>query len=585
MNSPSHSDRQSPAWHWLLLVLIGGVRFLNLGFIDLQAWDEALYAVRSRGILLFGGWVDQTSFAVDGLYSSLHPPLHVWLTAFSFQLFGPGEASARLVSAFAGALTIPILYAIGRKWMNSSVGLFAALLFGLNPFVTFFARQGQFDTLLVFFLTVSVYCILEAQRTHNWTWPLLSGAAIGCALMTKLFVAMGIPLAYAIWAYGLRRVKIPRAQETLLGLIGISVLVAVPWHLFMSFQHGDGNLLFFLHQSALVDRTITGIEGNVKPLEVLYFVNQMFVLFPFGAAWFLFGLSELRFRTDDAGTFLAAWFLVFFVVFSFIRTKLSVYLLPLLIPASLIASKELWKAVSGKTTPARQAGAFGATLVFVLWSSSQTWRSAAKEVLSSLFSAHFPSLPSLLHSSVFGMIMLFIIGATIVALDKGYLERFRTWIPAILFFPLGILAGYQTVVADRFQYNDGATDLQHFVRKYAIRQIVVAGHERNPQLSWYFEGADLGWRDDLHIRRIIPPQDSLRYTEWLDSEMNGELSSSLLVIEKDKFVRYKTVNPVLFVSPQFRPVFESRRYSAFVRSPSDFLAETSFSELSIGASR
>jgi 4-amino-4-deoxy-L-arabinose transferase-like glycosyltransferase len=133
-----------------ILAAVGLMRFLNLGFLDLQAWDEALYAVRAEGILRFGGWLDQTPFAVDGLYSSLHPPLFIWLTTLSFVLFGVTEFSARFFSAIFGGLTLIVIYRIGKRLADAQVGFFAALLFGLNPFVTFLARQGQFDATLVF---------------------------------------------------------------------------------------------------------------------------------------------------------------------------------------------------------------------------------------------------------------------------------------------------------------------------------------------------------------------------------------------------------------------------------------------------
>jgi hypothetical protein len=50
----------------VVLCAVGALRFINLGFLDLQAWDEALYAVRAEGIILFGGILDQTPFSKIG---------------------------------------------------------------------------------------------------------------------------------------------------------------------------------------------------------------------------------------------------------------------------------------------------------------------------------------------------------------------------------------------------------------------------------------------------------------------------------------------------------------------------------------
>ncbi|HXG06240.1 MAG TPA: glycosyltransferase family 39 protein, partial [Nitrososphaera sp.] len=170
------------------LLATGLLRFINLGFKDLQAWDEALYAMRAEGILRFGGWLDQTSFAVDGLYSSLHPPLYVWLTTIAFHLFGVNEFSARFFSALLGGLTLFVIYGIGKKIVNRHVGFLAAVLFGLHPFTTFFARQGQFDTALVFFLSLAVYFLNNNEYQPSPRNVILAGLSTSAALMTKLYV-------------------------------------------------------------------------------------------------------------------------------------------------------------------------------------------------------------------------------------------------------------------------------------------------------------------------------------------------------------------------------------------------------------
>jgi len=572
MNSPSSSDSPSTHWHWPLIALVGGIRFLNLGFEDLQAWDEALYAVRAKGILIFGGWIDQTAFAIDGLYSSLHPPLHVWLTAIVFQLFDPDEFSVRFVAALAGAATLPLIYAIGRRWVNAHVAIYAVLLFGLNPFAMFYSRQGQFDALLVFFLTVSVYFILRSHSSNRWLWPALAGLSVGCALMTKLFVGLGIPLAYLLWLFFTGQVRDRRRQTSILLLLIVAGVVAAPWHVFMTLQHGGGDIFFFLSQSALWERSISGIEGNVKPLEVFYFVNQMVVLFPFGMAWFLASLWEMRIRKDSDGLFLAVWFLVFFVVFSVLRTKLAVYLLPTLVPASLLGGKALWQATEKTITVRRTALLTGATMLFIIWSVSQFWRNAVKEIVAGAVLLQFPSSHSIISASVLLSLVISFVGLVLLFWRMGYLARFVRIVPPLLFLPLGIIAAYHIIIADRFQYVDGATALKQFIDQHKVHRVVVAGYERNPQLSWYLRGADLGWRDDLSVRRIIPPEDSLLYRAWLFDEMQGEPGSTLLLIEKDKFVRYHWIDPSHFIVPEFRPVLDSRRYTGYVRSPADFLA-------------
>ena len=108
----------------IALAAVALMRFVNLGFLDLQAWDEALYAVRAETIAQFGAILDQTPFSIGGLYSSLHPPLYVWLTSVSFLLFGVTEFAARFFSAIFGGNMEKI-----NALIAACVGIVAVLAF------------------------------------------------------------------------------------------------------------------------------------------------------------------------------------------------------------------------------------------------------------------------------------------------------------------------------------------------------------------------------------------------------------------------------------------------------------------------
>ena len=562
----------TPLWHWSLLTFIGVLRFVNLGFLDLQAWDEALYIVRAQGILRFGGWLDQSGFAIDGLYSALHPPLQVWLTAAVFALLDTNEFTARIVPALAGAATLPVIALIGKRLANPSVGLIAALLFGLNPFVTMFARQGQFDTLLVLLISLSLLFYIRMTDTRSVQPAFWAGICLGAALMTKLFVAMGIPVAILSFLLLRRRPLDPILSKRLLLSVGVAALVSLPWHMFMAAEHAGGNLFFFLTESALVERALFGIEGNVKPLETLYYMNQLIVLFPFGIFWFFAGFRSFWASDEPANGLLLHWFLVFFVVFSLMRTKLAVYMLPMFVPASLVAGKTLWEFAQSEVNRKQWFFLLSGTSLAFLWSASQHWRTAVKDLAGSLLSLSLPAESVLSLAGSFALASVTLIGFTYMLTRVQPFPRIRVHIISVM---LLILAGQMladVIIADQRRFKDGGTELGAFVHDNKIIRIIVAGYERNPQLTYYLGGADIGWNDGLSVRRIIPPKDSLSYSPWLAKELGGEPESVFLVIEKDKFVRYRIIDPSLFVPEDWRAVFESRRYSGYTRSPSAYLA-------------
>lgn len=567
--SPQGSQTRIATSQWVILGCVALVRFIHLGFPDLQAWDEALYALRAQSIVQFGVWLDQTPFAPDGLYSSLHPPLHVWLTAAVFHLLGNGEAQARLVSAVAGSATVPIIFAIGRRMSNSSVGTLAAVLFGLNPFAVFFSRQGQFDSLLVFFLSLSAYWSLRMLVDHKPRSASIAGLGLGAALMTKLFVAAGLPLALVLDRL-IRRQPFDRSFNLdMFRMLLVAGLVALPWHVFMTIRHGAGNLTFFFDQSAFLERMVTGIEGNVKPLGALYYINQLLVVFPIGIWWFVDRVcSGVRTNAAPAGVLLS-WFIVFFVVFSLMQTKLAVYVLPMIVPCSILAADAMWSGAYGAFKRGRWGLLLSATALSIVWSASQGWRNALKEIIAGISSLDAVSADAW-HS------FLWLLGGSVIAVSVALilasLDRFRVHVVFILGLTLSFHTLVNIFIREKTQFKDGASELAEFVRAYDVQSIVVAGMRRNPQLSYYLKGADLGWRDDLHVRRIIPPRDTLAYTQWLAGEMAGEQKTSLLIIEKDMLIRYRTVRPETFVPSGFRPVFESRRYAAYITDTDRYVA-------------
>lgn len=548
----------------LLLLGVGMLRLVNLGFIDMQAWDEGLYAVRAWGILRYGGWLDQSPFAIDGLYSALHPPLYIWSSAVSFLLFGVNEFAARLPSALCGAATTLLVYLIGRRLAGMRIGAVAALLLALNPFVDFYARQAQFDSMLLFFLVLAVHLALVARERPSLLYPALCGAAIGAALMTKLFVAGVMLPVYVAWIFALPAGERGRGVRNLLVMISAALAVALPWHAFMVLRHGGGDPLFLLQQSQMFDRVMHGIEGNEK--SPFYFFNQMLVLFPCGVAWCAYGLVRLFRESDPGWKLLGIWFGVFFAVFSAMSTKLEFYLLPMLVPGALVGARELVRAWQGLLPRRTLALLAGATLAAVAWALRQEWRTGVKAFAADLLRLR----PGLAESSLeilplLGLLALAAV-VTVLLLRRDPPAALNRALPALILVPAFLVSVYTMFVSDRTRYDNGGRALARFVEREGFRDLVAVGFERNPQISYYLGGVDIGWRDDIAFRRLKPPADTSEFREWFARQAATGGDSTLYVWENDKLMRHRVLEPGAFMPAGYDLVFSSYRYSAFLRN-------------------
>ena len=98
----------------ILLVVGFGLRLVMLDRFRFHQ-DEALYSFWALHFLhddpqFLTQWIDK-------------PPLFIWLLAYWFQLFGPSEASARLLNIGISILTIPVVAGIARQAWTAAAGV------------------------------------------------------------------------------------------------------------------------------------------------------------------------------------------------------------------------------------------------------------------------------------------------------------------------------------------------------------------------------------------------------------------------------------------------------------------------------
>lgn len=143
--APALTDVHPPAWERLLPYLLAGITMLGgaLRFYRLDAkslWlDEA-----------FSVWMAQHPFRemLDWIVRlDQHPPLYYILLHLWMRL-GDDPTTIRALSALLSTLTIPVIYALGKRLDSPGVGLIAALLLALSPFHVRFAQETRMYALL-----------------------------------------------------------------------------------------------------------------------------------------------------------------------------------------------------------------------------------------------------------------------------------------------------------------------------------------------------------------------------------------------------------------------------------------------------
>ncbi len=447
-------------------------------------WDESLYGVRAKAVYYFNEWIDQTNYAVGGLYSSAHPPLFIWLTAILYKIFGISEFTTRFFSALFGSLIVLLTYLMTRNFFDYQSSFLTIPFIGSIYLFNFYSRQAQLDIPYIFFITLSLYFYLEflnGKKFHLY----LSSFVFGLALMTKIIVGFFVPITLALFLFTMYltgKIKFKEACLQLITLTSIGLLIALPWHVYMLIAHGEDfiNTFFKFH---IIERLTEGVEENVPELGYFYILNQLIVQFPPSILVFIDLIKNVKNlkKINTQKILIHSWFWSEFFIISLSKTKIPNYVLPLFVPAVIISANYIKEVIDKKE------GIFPLSLLLIslVWSSSQELRNAVKEVLK--LNA---DLNSLIITALFALSMPFILSVVSLVLKKiesGKIVKF-VYVMAI---GVGLFSILKTeFFIDYERYNDGAEKICSFIDSSKVDTVLYLHTKHstagmNPQLTFY----------------------------------------------------------------------------------------------------
>jgi len=205
-------------------------------------WDEGHHDWAALNILEGGPWpvYFTESFGFE--------PLHIYLTALWFRLFGVHYLATRWVSALAGTLTVPALYWAAVEWLSEDMGRKRASLTGLLAaatlsvlFIHLLQSRIGFEVALVpAGTTLTVAALGRGMRTQRARWFAAAGLMLGLTLYTYP-AARAAPLIIVAWTallLLLDRRALRAIWPSLMLLVAVAVVTYTPLGLFF-WQHPD----------------------------------------------------------------------------------------------------------------------------------------------------------------------------------------------------------------------------------------------------------------------------------------------------------------------------------------------------------
>src|SRR2546428_5985994 len=226
----------------LIVILFAALVFLGCIVSPPSLMDDvdAANAQIARNMLDSGDWV---TAHLDGVPFLEKAPLHYWLMAVSYRIFGVHDWAARIPLALS-AIALCWLTALFGAWaFEPRAGWNAGLALATCIGLFLFTRILIADAILTLTVTVALWSFLRALEPHEPNprrWALILASSLGTAILAKGLIGVVLPggaaLLYLLFTRQLFSALTWQRLHPLSGLCFV-IAIAAPWHLLATFRN------------------------------------------------------------------------------------------------------------------------------------------------------------------------------------------------------------------------------------------------------------------------------------------------------------------------------------------------------------
>ncbi|MFN8390330.1 MAG: glycosyltransferase family 39 protein [Bdellovibrionota bacterium] len=233
------------------------LRLLTLGYPALSDPSEARYAAIGQDMLQSGDWITPQTHVKGELVPFLgKPPLHAWLVAISYSLFGLNDFSARVPSFVATLFASGAAACFAYVLLDLQVAILALVFLG-SAYVAFvLSASCLIDPLLGACIAWSfasfALAVEHPKPARRKTWGQVFFFTLGLGMLTKGPVAIVIAgIGIAVWLLLNRRLGRIWSELPWGSGIGVFLLTWVPWYAVAELHHPGFLKYFFINENLL----------------------------------------------------------------------------------------------------------------------------------------------------------------------------------------------------------------------------------------------------------------------------------------------------------------------------------------------
>jgi 4-amino-4-deoxy-L-arabinose transferase len=320
----------------LIMIVVGlGLRFYISSDRYLHKWDESYHALVAKNMIsdpfapkLYKEALieyDYRNWTKNHIW--LHKqPFPLWTMGASIALFGHSVFAVRLPSILLGTFGIWIVFLLGARLFNELTGVVAAFFMTTNGLILeLTSGRSPTDHIDVFFMSFvlfAIYAAVEYHQTEKMKYLIFTGILTGISVLCKWLPGLIVIPVWMILTYG--ELPFSKWLAYLVLLILITLSVFLPWQIYTFFVFPTE----FIWEQEFNHRHIT--EALIYPENGLFYHwRKIWMLYGALAyvplVYFVYGMISNK--KSRAGLAVLVWFLLPYIFFTFVQTRMQGYTL------------------------------------------------------------------------------------------------------------------------------------------------------------------------------------------------------------------------------------------------------------------
>ena len=327
---------------WLIAIFIVAllIRIIFIFSMPIKLWDETIYlnlgydlSKNPLDYSFSNGWSDFIPSGGDDIYTwpkaGFRAPVLPYLISI-FYLFNLGFLLNFLIPLI-GALSVVLIYKLGKELFNHKLGLISSLLFTFIPLHIFYSGRILTEVLFTFFVLLTFISFWKGYEKNNKKHKILFGVFLALALLSRYTALWIMPIFLLYFLIRDKSFKFLK-DKYLWYSIGVFFLTLVPWFIYglVEYNNPIGAFIHGFKASAYWG----GLQSGY------FFFDYWWQMFSIVGLISIFGFLYILYKKEFLRKeiyLLLLWFIIFLGIAIYMPHKEERFIIPI-IPVLVILS-------------------------------------------------------------------------------------------------------------------------------------------------------------------------------------------------------------------------------------------------------